>query len=226
LPYVLTALEPTRDGITLIVEELDPGAFDDWLPPLLNDLPKRGWSIIAHLEGGERLSSDEWPESRRWGPPRTPAFVLGELALAKRSFRSVLLRVKGAYAGIFLALESGLHRTIYPKRPDAKGDDRLHVYVHRVAQETDIPAAAWDHLTLVPPAAASAATRRKMPVMRERDRVEGVLRLAGKRRQIDLDVGAYWARIEEIALEHLLLFEAEDSGLDRDAWLSGPVEQG
>ncbi len=225
LPYVLTALEPSRDGITVIVEELDAGAFDDWLAPLLVDLPKRGWSITAHIEGGERLPSDVWPENRRWGPPRTPAFVLGELSLTKRSFRSVLLRVKGAHAGVFLALEAGLHRTIYPKRPDQKGDDRLHVYLHRVALEAEIPAAAWDHVTLVPPHASTAPGRKKGAAMRERDRVEGVLRIAGKRGQIDLDVGQYWEKIEEIALAHLLLFEAEDSGLDRDEWLAGPVEQ-
>jgi ATP-dependent Clp protease ATP-binding subunit ClpC len=151
--------------------------------------------------------------------------VLGELSLTKRSFRSVLLRVKGAHAGVFLALEAGLHRTIYPKRPDQKGDDRLHVYLHRVALEAEIPAAAWDHVTLVPPHASTAPGRKKGAAMRERDRVEGVLRIAGKRGQIDLDVGQYWEKIEEIALAHLLLFEAEDSGLDRDEWLAGPVEQ-
>ena len=75
----------------------------------------------------------------------------------------------------------------------------------------------------VPPAIGTAPGRKKGAAVRERDRVEGVLRLAGKRRQIDLDFGEYWARIEEIALEHLLLFESEESGLDRDEWLSGPV---
>jgi ATP-dependent Clp protease ATP-binding subunit ClpC len=224
LPFVLTAMEPSRDGITLMVEELDAGAFDDWLVPLLHDLPKRGWSITAHLEGGEIFPSDEWPAARRWGPPRTPAFVLTELSRPKRGFRSVLLRVKGSYAGIFLSLESGLHRTIVPKRADTKGDDnRLHVYVHRVSLATDIVAAEWDHVTLVPPAIGTAPGRKKGAATRERDRVEGVLRLAGKRAQMELDLGAYWARLEEIALQHLLLFEREGSDLDRDDWLGGPV---
>ncbi|MFO0754955.1 MAG: AAA family ATPase [Byssovorax sp.] len=225
LPYVLTALEPRRDAITMVVEELDAGAFEEWLVPLLVELPKRGWGILGHIEGGERLTSDEWPDGRRWGPPRTPAGLRTALDQPKRSFRNVLLRIKGPYAGIFLALEAGLHRTIAPKRPDAKSSDgRTHLFVHRIALSAEIRDKDWDHEALTPPQVGSAQNRKKGAATRERDRIEGVLRFLGKRAQVPFDFGKYWEKLDEIALTHLLLFEEEGTDLDRDEWLPAPLD--
>ena len=50
----------------------------------------------------------EWPETRSWGHPRTPAQLLD--ALDKTNPRSLLFRIDGPGAGALYALEAGTHR--------------------------------------------------------------------------------------------------------------------
>ena len=223
LPYVMLALEPHRDAITWVVEELDEGAFDVFLPPLLRAIEARGWSALIHVDGGERAPEDQWPtdRERRWGPPRSIAWLQSALAADKRSFRGLVLRCKGAHAGGLLALEAGLHRIEVPRRPEHKEDDtRAHVEVRTVAFAFDLPKEAWEHKSLGPPQPGTASMRRRGAPVREVRSSEQVVLIAGKRAKLDLDPSEYWDRLEEIALEHLLLFEREDSGLDRDDWFA------
>ena len=224
LPYALVAMEPRRNAITMVIEELDEDALDLWLAPMLRELPRRGWVLTLHLDGDKAAPAggahaEPWPEARRWGPPRTADEVLAALAGPKRSFRNVLVRVKGAYAGVILALEAGLHRIVLPKRggDDAGHDGRAHVFARLVALEGDITGEQWEHRSLSPPHPSTATTRRRGgPAAREHDRIEGAVLIAGRRARLDVDPGEYWERLEEIALAHLLLFEAEGSGLSRD----------
>lgn len=223
LPRALVATESRRDAITLILEELDEGAFERWLAPMLKELPRRGWSATLHIDGDRSGHGDAaWPASRRWGPPRAPGDVLEALARPKRGFRSVLLRCTGAYAGAFLSLERGLHQLVVSKREAgaAPGDGRLHVFVHFVAHAADIAEDQWEHRSLAPPPAGSAAARRRGATAREHDEVEGAVQVAGRRARIAMDPGWYWERLDEVALSHLLLFEDEGSGLDRSAYFS------
>jgi ATP-dependent Clp protease ATP-binding subunit ClpC len=229
LPRALVATEPRRDGVTLIVEELDDGAFDGFLDALLRALPDRGWTVTAHIDGGERRAREAWPEGRRWGPPRSASALLEALMAPKRTFRSVLLRVEGPYAGAFLALEAGLHRIISPRR-DPRGDpgedDRVHVYLHLVALDATVTEEQWGRPSLAPPHAGGAGSRRRGGAAREHDRVARIVQIAGRRRKLAIDPAAYWARQEDVALEHLLLFEIEGSGLDRGDYFTPPAEDG
>lgn len=229
LPRALVAIEPRRDGVTLIVEELTEGAFDGFLDALLRSLPARGWTATAHIDGGERLAREAWPEGRRWGPPRSAGALLEALSAPKRTFRSVILRVEGPYAGVFLALEAGLHRIISSRRDPRGGpaeDDRDHVYVHLVALDATITEEQWARTALAPPQVSGAGARRRGAAAREHDEVQGVVQIAGRRRKLAIDPAVYWARQEEVALEHLLLFEIEGSGLDRDDVFTPPGEEG
>ena len=222
LPCVMLALEPHRDAITWILEELDEGAFDLFLPPLLREIEARGWSALVHLDGGERVTEDQWPTDRRWGPPRSIEALRVALSAEKRSFRGVVLRCKGSYAGVLLALEAGLHRLELPRRSDQSGhsDNHAHVEVRTVAFSFDVPSDAWAHKSMGPPQPATASQRRRGQAVRERRSSDQTVLVAGKRAKVDLDPAEYWAHLEEIALAHLLLFEREDSGLDRDDWLA------
>ncbi|KYF65028.1 AAA family ATPase [Sorangium cellulosum] len=226
LPRAMVATEARRDAITLILEELDEGAFDRWLAPLLRELPRRGWGATLHIDGDRAGPGDAaWPAGRRWGPPRAPGDVIEALARPKRGFRSVLLRCTGAYAGAFLSLERGLHQIVVGRREagaarDASGDGRLHVFVHFVAHAADIAEDQWEHRSLAPPPAGSAAARRRGAAAREHDEVEGAVLIAGRRARISMDPAWYWERLDEIALTHLLLFEGEGSGLDRSAYFT------
>jgi ATP-dependent Clp protease ATP-binding subunit ClpC len=208
------------------VEELDDRAFDGWLDPLLEMLQKRGIAATIHVDGGERLPDDDWPSERRWGPPRTAEWLLSELKKPKRGFRSLLVCCKGPYAGVFLALEAGLHRIVLPRRAEGKGaeHERAHVYVHLIALSAKIDAEGWGHTSLAPPQAGTAGTRRRGAAAREHDRAQRVVLLAARRRRLDIDPSEYWARQEEIALEHLLLFELDEGGLDRDDYFAPPGE--
>jgi ATP-dependent Clp protease ATP-binding subunit ClpC len=220
----MLALEPHRDAITWVLEELDEGAFDVFLPPLLRAIEARGWSALIHIDGGERVAEDQWPTDRRWGPPRSIKALRSALDAEKRSFRGIVLRCKGAYAGVLLALEAGLHRFEVPKRPELKGEDdgRAHVEIRTVAFTFDVTKEMWDHKSLGPPQPSTAPTRRRGSPVREWRPASEVVLIAGKRARVDVDPAEYWTRLEEIALEHLLLFEREDSGLDRDTWLAAP----
>ncbi|WP_437677376.1 AAA family ATPase [Sorangium sp. So ce131] len=223
LPRALVATEPRRDAIALILEELDAGAFERWLAPLLEELPRRGWSATLHIDGDRPGPGDgAWPASRRWGPPRSPGDVLEALRQPKRGFRSVLLRCTGSYAGAFLSLERGLHRLVVQKRDagDAPGDGRLHVFVHFVAHAAHVAEDQWEHASLAPPPAGSAAARRRGAAAREHDEVEGAVLIAGRRARIAMDPAWYWRRLDEVALSHLLLFEDGESGLDRSEYFS------
>jgi ATP-dependent Clp protease ATP-binding subunit ClpC len=222
LPYVMLALEPHRDAITWILEELDELAFDLFLPPLLREIEARGWSALVHIDGGERVTEDQWPTDRRWGPPRSIEALRLALSDKKRSFRGLVLRCKGAYAGVLLALEAGLHRIELPRRaePGGQSDSNAHVEVRTVAFSFDVPKDAWAHESMAPPQPSTASGRRRGQAVRERKTSSHAVLIAGKRARLDIDPAEYWARLEEIALAHLLLFENEDSGLDRDDWLA------
>ncbi|WP_437279301.1 AAA family ATPase [Sorangium sp. So ce375] len=223
LPRALVATESRRDAITLILEELDEGAFARWLVPLLKALPRRGWGATLHIDGDRAGPGDgAWPASRRWGPPRSLDDVLEALDKPKRGFRSVLLRCTGADAGALLSLERGLHRMVVRKRDagDAPGDDRLHVFVHFVAHAADIAEDQWEHRSLAPPPAGSAAARRRGAAARELDEVEAAVLIAGRRARIVMDPAWYWQRLDEVALTHLLLFEEDGSGLDRSEYFN------
>ncbi|WP_437600346.1 AAA family ATPase [Sorangium sp. So ce590] len=226
LPRALVATEARRDAITLVLEELDEGAFARWLAPLLRALPRRGWSATLHIDGDRAGPGDgAWPASRRWGPPRSPGDVLEALDQPKRGFRNVLFRCTGAYAGAFLSLERGHHEFVVGKRDagaarDASDDGRLHVFVHFVAHATSIAEDQWEHKSLAPPPAGSTAARRRGAAAREHDEVEGAVLIAGRRARIAMDPAWYWERLDEVALAHLLLFEDEGSGLDRSEYFS------
>ncbi|AUX28523.1 MULTISPECIES: AAA family ATPase [Sorangium] len=226
LPRALVATEARRDAITLILEELDEGAFDRWLAPLLRELPRRGWSATLHIDGDRGGPGDgAWPTSRRWGPPRSPVDVLEALDQPKRGFRNVLFRCTGAYAGAFLSLERGHHELVTRKRDagaarDASGDGRLHVFVHFVAHAAGIAEDQWEHRSLAPPPAGSSAARRRGAAAREHDEVEGAVLIAGRRARLAMDPAWYWERLDEVALAHLLVFEDEGSGLDRSEYFS------
>ena len=215
LPYLLVALEPQRDEITLMIQELDDHrAFDYWLAPLLHDLAAREWTAVIHVDGGARLPGDEWPADRRWGPPRTPEWTITALNTQERPFKNLLLRCKGPYAGVMLALEAGLHRMtgVSPREAAA----RAHLYVHPITMQMAVDPRLWKEKIMVPPPPSRSAELTRGPAARELDGPSGSVQIAGRRAQTVLaSASAYWSSFERVALAHLLLFETQE-GLDRD----------
>ncbi|APR77395.1 ATP-dependent Clp protease ATP-binding subunit ClpA [Minicystis rosea] len=222
LPYALVALQPRRDAITIVLDELDEGALDRWLRPLLDEMPKRGWSALVHVAGQQ---GDGWPADRRWGPPQSMDWLARELGTRSGGgLKALLLRVRGPYAGAFLALEAGLHRTIKERKSEGKDDDesgKLHLHVRTVALQFDVPGDAWNEPHLEPPRPASANARKRGPAARIHDEPGRSIVIA-RLRTLAIDPSAYWARFDEIALTHLLLVES--GALDRDDYFSPAAE--
>jgi ATP-dependent Clp protease ATP-binding subunit ClpC len=210
----LVCRDSKRDAITFMASELDEGrGLEVWLWPLLDLLADRGWQAEFHIDGDK---GPNWPEKRRWGPPRTAEHLREELVNPERSWRNVLCRVRGANAGIVLGLEGGLHR-MHGAHPHITP---VHLLVTRVAFRASLQEKDWTPRVLDPPTPADANVQKRVAPNRETADVEGgTLHIFGKRATLKMPRRDYWARIDEIALEHLLLFE-NSATLDRDEFLA------
>lgn len=209
LVRALVAQEGRKNGATLMLLELDASrAFDLWLAPLLRDLTRRGWSATLHVDGGD--GDGHWPSHRRWGPPRTPDFILERLTLAERPFRNLLMRIEGDHAGIWLALEAGLHR--FTGFGDVGTTD---LYVALVAQRAALTDSEWSPPTLDPPGPLVVNELSKKAPIRDHDGRSDRITIC-KTTALRLPRSEYWARFEEVALEHLLLFERRALDAERE----------
>ena len=215
----LVCRDPKRFGITLMLQELDNGrALDVWLAPLLEASEARGWELTLHVDANtkeDRADHPRWPEARRWGPPRTASVFKEMLAAKDRPFKNVLLCARGPNVGVLLGLEGGLLR-FNGVDPDV---DPCHLLVTRIAFRATMREKDWLAPTLVPPVPGAADHARRQQPAREVFANEGIVSVFAKRSTLKIPLRDYWARHDEIALEHLLLFETRDD-LDRDGYLT------
>jgi ATP-dependent Clp protease ATP-binding subunit ClpC len=214
LASALVALEPRRDECTVILQELDEGrALELYLPGLAEHAGRGLWSVEVHLDRGERRDVRDWPEGRRWGPPRSPALALEQVLEKERSAIALLLRVRGPDA-IFLSLEGGLHRFYAGEKP-------ANLFVHRVGLRAWFDDVHWPTLDPDPP--IELGDRAKQSPVRSYRYDPGAVEIAGLE-TLDVKPADYWQRHAEIVVAHLLLFER--GKLDREAALRGRVPSG
>ena len=222
LPSVLLSLEPHRDSVTLVLEELEGGAFDPWLVMLLEEVKRRRWQVQLHIDGGAREPSDDWPANRRWGPPRSPERILE--ALEAKPFRNVLMRCQGPMAAGLLALEAGPHTLIQAPRLLRTGAplEEGKVFVHLAALDTDFDDKKWEHSALAPPKPTTASRRKRAAAVRELDWSLHEVRVLSRIARLSLHPSDYFARLERTTLAHLVALETGEGGLQRqDAFLPG-----
>jgi ATP-dependent Clp protease ATP-binding subunit ClpC len=218
--YALLALERKRDRITLLVSELDElRALERWLGGLLAQLDARGWSLTGHLDGGELLPGDDWPAERRWGPPRDAAFFASSLRDPERTYRTLLLRISGPWAGVLLGPEGGLHRWNAASRADS---DRAQLYVRRVLLDSALKETEWSHPGAQPDVGKVWEERRREAPVRDHEDTELAVTVPVKVR-VEVGPGGYWPRLEEVILAALRRYEA-DLDLDRNALFWGPLD--
>ena len=226
LVRALVAEEIQRDEAILLLSELDDlRALDHWLAPLLQSLERRRWRAQLHVDGGGPRSP-AWPKERRWGPAVTPASILQALAEQERPFRNLILSIDGDHAGVWLALEAGLHRfSGLPAPPVARATTAstsgpAHLYVALVARRRSLTDHEWEQRTLDPPTPAVYERLTKARPVRDHDGLGGrVVVPGGASVSVQDD---YFAHLEEVALEHLLFLER---GEGRDAQLRALVGQ-
>lgn len=189
-----------RHAITVRVQEHDgQRPLNRWLGGLLEARERLGWQILGHVEKDPAPKPADWPTERRWGPPRDADALAHRLAQPDRGPLALLLRVRGRHAGHLLALEAGLHR--YRGHEGATPATFVMTTLRHAA---DLPDDALDSPRLHPEPIPSSTRRRLLPAVREH---EGeVLTLAGGA-TLTLSLAEYWARLEAIALTHLLWLE-------------------
>jgi ATP-dependent Clp protease ATP-binding subunit ClpC len=213
LYYLFLAGRAHRDDVTLLVQELDDGrALDLWLRPLLAALERRRWQLTAHVDGGQRVSGDVWPSERRWGPPRGVDWLQQQLALEQRPFRNLMLRCSGPYAGA-LALEGGLHHY------GTSASETLMVVFH-VAQRTTFTDAEWLDPRLRPRTPAVFPELKRLAPVRCYERPSGPCLVLGRARSADVPLADYWARYEQIGIQHMLACELDKRAVLDDAFTS------
>ena len=230
LAYLLLAMEPRRDEVTLLVQEVSPrGGMALWLLPLFDALQGRGWTMQLHVPGERGGHAEPWPELRPWGPGRAPQQIRRRMQDALREGRpgadfkdgNLLLRVRGPWAGVLLALEQGLHR--FEGRSKDGGAPGL--FVRLLALRFEHSEQDWLRAEMAPLSSPLEGLHaRGRPVRRhkaEHDRLE--LPRAGV--TLTLPLGAYWSRIEEVATAELLACEG-DEARDRDRLFFGHLEGG
>jgi ATP-dependent Clp protease ATP-binding subunit ClpC len=211
LVRILVAEEQKKNQVTLLVMELDDKrAFDLWLMPMLHAAIARKWTVNVHLDADKERAGVPWPADRRWGPPLAPDRALPRLGDRDRTFRNVVVTVDGDHARMWLSLESGTH--IYKSFPGKNGDAALHIDV--ILDRANVNDHEWSHEKLQPPNAEAADALSKLPAVRRLESDSAKVNILGTT-SVEVPFAQYWERIEEIALEHLLVYERNDT-YDRD----------
>ena len=217
LVYALLALEPQRDRITMIAQDHAGGLGARlWLAPLLREAARRKWTTHVHLHGAVDDDPD-WPPNRPWGPARDATTIL-DLLFHEEPPRNLVVRCEGPYAGVLLALDAGLHEWARPA-PDV---DSAMLTVKLVAMRTSLLDKEWSARALVPDKPSAADVLKRAPRARRLDVPARKLGISGVRTLEDIGSDDYFARLEEIALEHLLYIEEND--FDRDELFLGPLD--
>jgi ATP-dependent Clp protease ATP-binding subunit ClpC len=195
------AMMRERDEITLLLQELDDRAgFAPWLAPLLRDLPHRGWEAALHVHGEKTEPGVAWPAARAFGPPIDAIAFLARLDDPSRSFRNVLLRVRGPDAASLLVLEGGLVRS----ERELGDDGRADLYVHRIARRWALTDEEWIGRALLPPPPTAFPELRREAPRRTLSLHEREVRLPG-RVVLSIDPRDYWTRHAEIAFQELIV---------------------
>ncbi|MFO0551982.1 MAG: AAA family ATPase [Polyangiaceae bacterium] len=201
LVHALVALEPSRDAAVLLLSELDGGhAFDLYLAPLLRELERLTWTATAHLPGE---TAADWPTERHFGPAVSSHELLDRLmGKGGKRPRSVVLSVRGPDAGIFMGLESGVHRFLKVASNLSETVLSIELLALRPALSTE----AWLSDVVSPTTPTGAALLLRGKVARSFDVSEDRLIIDGATR-LSVPLGDYWQNFEEVILEQLLACE-------------------
>jgi ATP-dependent Clp protease ATP-binding subunit ClpC len=205
---LLTALvvdETEAHELTLLVQELDTRrGLDVWLVGLLDAADHNELRITVHPDAGDK---DRWTSA-----VTDRAGILAET----RDFRNVLVHIRGRYAAIRLGLEAGLIHYRSGEERDAM------LLVSIISRSVQLTEREYLDPALKPQIPERFDALRRMKASRLFDLTSGLLLIDGAHGMPRFRPREHFARLDELVLAHLLLFE-EDASLDRDKALSGPL---
>ena len=195
--FKLLVSYPNRyHSVTLMIQELDRGAFDLWLVELLSVLRKNKWSAQVHIDGDTTPVEHEWPVDLRWGPPLPPKLAI-EKILGERSFSNVVLTCEGPNAGAILAFEKGLINLV------KNSNTELKLYVRLIAMRSTLTSTEWQHPELTPNRSSQFYHMEKEKPARLFD-FENQLVKCGKDLVFKIPFFEYWDRVGEVCLKQIL----------------------
>ncbi|WP_224366719.1 AAA family ATPase [Hyalangium versicolor] len=209
MPAVLLAMQSRRDDIALVLQECgEPRGFEHWVLPLLLEAPRRGWVI----DGRPSVTMKTSDRKRKWGEPLSAEDLKKALGNPERNFRELLLTIHGPNAGVFLALEAGVHRFT----GEGESENPPLLTIKPVAMRSSL--SEKELALIIPPVALPLKQLRLMPPVRSH-LPEAKLELCNGARRMTLGTRGYFPDLELILLEHI--DQAERSGgLDREELFS------
>lgn len=206
LPYGLLALERPRPGVTLHLNEWNRcPTIDLWLKGLLQDAERRGWSVSGHVRD---------PDGKTWGPCSPASTLAAAAAPGDREHRRFLVHVSGPWAWAFVACEAGFHRYL---NVEDSHDDVGFLEIHRLAWRTHLTKEEMVLATRLLTRSDTSDRLMRREAVRVYDFKTGELTVTGGA-TLRMEWQDYWPRFEEVAAEHLLVYE-RDGDRDRDTEL-------
>jgi hypothetical protein len=211
--WLLSALAPRRDGVTLAAHGVDsPHGLERWAHMVLASAVARGHVATAHYRHGKGA---DWPEGRPWGAPRAGADVAKDLAERPGQIRSILIRIAGKGSGLLYGREAGNHRFA-----GIAAVDPCHVIVQRVAARAGLLDIEWTSAAVASPW-PTAVPKGEM----ERDHPRDGDGVTVRGTWVDVPWAEHGARLEEVALADLQALFAADPSVDLAALWQGELDK-
>jgi len=211
--WLLSALAPRRDGVTLAAHGVDsPHGLERWARMVLTSATERGYAAIAHLRHGK---APDWPEGRPWGAPRPGTDVARELAERPGQVRSILIRIAGKGSGLLYGREAGNHRFA-----GLGAVDPCHVVVERAVARAQLLDIEWSSVAVASPWPTSVpkgVMDRDHPADADSVSVRGVW--------VEVPWAEHGARFEEVALVDLQGRFAADPGVELASLWAGALDK-
>ncbi len=135
----------SADRITLMARPIGPMSskhrFREFLLGWMKYAVARGWTLTLHRYEDPETDST-WVVGGKWGPPRTPSWVIDALredsdADLGKKWRAVVMRIQGPAAFNIASMEAGLHRFTLEGAVD-------HIRVAVLAASYEVDAKAWE----------------------------------------------------------------------------------
>jgi len=167
--FIRAVLGPA-DRATLLVRGVEGAwATFHWLEPFLRGAHDRGWNVAVHRHGDPLRDEPSWPTNCAFGPPRAGVAASGMIAALGEeddasAWQTVVVCVRGPFAGALLRQEAGLHR--YARVDQGAGEAWNHVEVTFVLPEASVSAAELATETFALPERLTHGDARKASAVR------------------------------------------------------------
>lgn len=200
VPALLGRLEG-RDEILLLVRELDGGhGLDHWWRGFPETCRARSWQVSVHPTASMKTPSADWPEGSFWSNPEPIAWLEALLADSGRKPATLLLAVRGRFAGALLALEHGLQNFTTKNLQDRSKGLQIVRMGTRVSPEKSV----WQHPRMHPPELPRQEVLLKQPRVRVHDLKEQIVKLIPPLADISYVNKTYWDVFDEVAFNLLV----------------------